>query len=531
MQLSGNWRRRHRAALSGALLLAGCATGGGPPGSPSSPGSIGPALSAQPATAGEAAASRALEMVRDRSPLLLAFLREMPKGADLHSHLSGAVYAESFLAWAVEDGRCIRAATLAAAVGPCDADAGLVPADSAYRDADLHRRVIDSWSTRNWSPALVDGHTRFFDTFGQFVVAGRGRTGDMLAEVAARAAAGNVLYLELMLTPDEGGGARLGGATGWSGDAAATFEALRGGLEPVLAVSAATLDAAEARMRSLLRCGTADADPGCNVTVRYLYQVLRARSPAEVFAQVATGFALTQRDPRVVGLNLVQPEDSHVAMRDYSLHMAMIGFLHTRFDNVPVTLHAGELAAGLVPPEGMRFHIREAVEVAGARRIGHGVSVMHEDRPFDLLRNMADRRVLVEIALTSNDVILGVRGRDHPLHVYLAHGVPVALVTDDEGVARSDLTQEHMRAVQEQGADYRTLKGMARNSLEHAFIEGESLWRDARRFEPVAACAPRAGGWTAAGCARFAAGSPKATLQLRLERDFSGFEERWGRAR
>jgi hypothetical protein len=59
-------------------------------------------------------------------------------------------------------------------------------------------------------------------------------------------------------------------------------------------------------------------------------------------------------------------------------------------------------------------------------------------------------------------------------------------------------------------------------------MEGESLWRDARRFEPVAACAPGAGGWTAAGCARFAAGSPKAALQLRLELDFSDFEERWG---
>ena len=50
----------------------------------------------------EAAAARAMEALRGSPPRLYAFLREMPKGSDLHSHLSGAVYAESYLRWAVE---------------------------------------------------------------------------------------------------------------------------------------------------------------------------------------------------------------------------------------------------------------------------------------------------------------------------------------------------------------------------------------------------------------------------------------------
>ena len=52
---------------------------------------------------------------------------------------------------------------------------------------------------------------------------------------------------------------------------------------------------------------------------------------------------------------------------------------------------------------------------------------------------MAERNVLVEIALTSNDMILGVSGDDHPLPTYLKYGVPVALATDDEGVSRLSL--------------------------------------------------------------------------------------------
>ena len=71
---------------------------------------------------------------------------------------------------------------------------------------------------------------------------------------------------------------------------------------------------------------------------------------------------------------------------------------------------------------------------------------------------MAARHVMVEINLTSNDVILGVSGRDHPLPLYRSSGVPVALSTDDEGVSRIDITHEYVRAVQTYGFGYADLK-------------------------------------------------------------------------
>ena len=82
------------------------------------------------------------------------------------------------------------------------------------------------------------------------------------------------------------------------------------------------------------------------------------------------------------------------------------------------------------------------MEQALADRIGHGVDVMYEDRPYDLLKHMADKGVLVETNLTSNKVILGVEGKAHPFATYRKLGVPVALSTDDEGVSRIDLTHE-----------------------------------------------------------------------------------------
>ncbi|HEU0078647.1 MAG TPA: hypothetical protein VFQ76_13405, partial [Longimicrobiaceae bacterium] len=317
----------------------------------------------------------------------------------------------------------------------------------------------------------------------------------------------------------------LGDRAGWTPDFGRMRDTLLAlGMADVARVASANLDGVEARRDTVLACGTPAADPGCRVTVRWLYQVSRANPPQQVFAQILLGFVLASTDSTVVGFNLVQPEDNPVAMRDYSLQMRMIGFLRTLYPGVKVTLHAGELAPGLVPPEGLRFHISQAVWVAMADRIGHGVDVMHETGAHELLREMAGRRVMVEIALTSNDVILGVRGPDHPLSAYVAAGVPVALATDDEGVARSEMTMEYLRAVREQGMGYLELKTMARNSLEHAFVEGESLWRAGGGYEPVADCAAGAGGLLGGRCRERVGRSAKARLQWELERAFGAFE-------
>lgn len=511
------------AALAGGLLLvlAGCAAHGAPA---SAPTRAEPATTAaRPATAAEAAAAQYLESIRDDPPRLLMFLRQMPKGGDLHSHLSGAIYAETYIEWAAEAGLCIDAAAGAFAQPPCDAAAGRPPAALALTNPALRDPFIDALSVRNWHRGAATGHAQFFGTFDRFRLVSH-RTGDMLAEVARRAAAGGVSYLELMQTLDGNGAASIARQVGWDGD----LERLRtrlleAGLRDTLARARQRMDEVDAHYNQVLRCADAQPDLGCAVTIRFLYQALRARAPEIVFAHLLAGFELAASDPRVVGLNLVQPEDHPVAMRDYSLHMRMIAALRPLYPGVRVTLHAGELVAGLVPPEGLRFHIGQAVRVAGAERIGHGVSVAHEDDAAALLAEMAARPVLVEIALGSNDFILGVRGREHPLALFLDAGVPVALVTDDEGVLRSELTLEFVKAVREHGVGYPELKRMARNSLEYAFVEGAGIWQDLRRAQPVAACAS----FSAPACADLARGSTKARLQLGLERAFADFERRW----
>jgi adenosine deaminase len=426
---------------------------------------------------GEAATARRFAVLRNQPLPLIAFLRAMPKGGDLHNHLSGAIYAESYLRWAAEDNMCLATATMTLVVGTCDAAAGQPPVTAVLRNTTLYNQAIDAMSMRHWNPAL-NGHDHFFATFEKFGAAST-RTGDMLAEVSTRAAAEHVSYLELMLTPARAAAARLARESGWNPDFAALRQRLlaAGFRDAVAAEARQRFDAAEARQKALLRCGGPGADAGCLVTLRYVAQVGRTAAPEVVFAQLLAGFELAGIEPRVVSVNLVQPEDDPNAVANFTLQMSMLEFLHGQYPRVPISLHAGELTAGLVAPEALRFHIRQSIEKGHAVRIGHGVSIMDEDDPFGLLRTMATRKVLVEIALTSTEQILGVRGRRHPLGLFLTYGVPVALVTDDAGVSRSTHTQEFVKAVEEHGVDYRTLKQMVRNSLEFAFVDAATKAR------------------------------------------------------
>jgi hypothetical protein len=164
-----------------------------------------------------------------------------------------------------------------------------------------------------------------------------------------------------------------------------------------------------------------------------------------------------------------------------------------------------------------------------AERIGHGVDIMHEDDPYGLLKELVRRNVMIEICLTSNDTILGVKKEQHPLATYLEYGVPVALTTDDEGVSRSEISREYLKATEDHGLGYIQLKTMARTSLQYAFLPGPSLWANSKTFTPVAQCAGDISMTREAstGCKQYLAGSERANLQWKLEQNFKTFENQY----
>lgn len=489
-------------------------------------------------TSSESRIGEALKAARKDPLALHAFLVTMPKGADLHNHLSGAVYAESFIRAAVEDNLCVDPATnsfakpqsitTSAPPQPICGD-GKVPAAQTFKDQHLYDALVDAFSMRSFVPSAgVSGHDHFFDTFAKFSGTDVRHIGEWLDEVATRAAGQNEQYLELMATPTAPRLAGIIKEVGWHDDfKQQRDELLAHGLRDDVAAARDYWDQAEATRRQREHCGASDEVPACKVLARYIYQVSRGNPKEAVFAQALLGFEIASADPRIVGINFVQAEDGYTSMTDYALQMRMVGFLHDLYPKVHISLHAGELAPGLVTPEALCCHIRLAVELAHAERIGHGVDVMYEDHAHELLKEMAAKHVMVEVNLTSNDVILGIAGKDHPFPIYRQFHVPVALSTDDEGVSRIDLTHEYVRAVQTYDLSYADLKHMVRTSLEHSFLPGASLWREPDLFgRPVAACSADSLGADkpTTSCADFLKSSERAQQQWDLERRFRVWE-------
>ncbi len=130
-------------------------------------------------------------------------------------------------------------------------------------------------------------------------------------------------------------------------------------------------------------------------------------------------------------------------------------------------IHAGEVGG----PE----KIREAVEVLGAERIGHGIAAMHDPALMDLL---ADRRIPLEICPQSNlrtgALALQLRRQDariedHPLAALFRHGIPVVLSTDDPAMFHTTLLDEYENASR-MGLNEQELFHLAQMSFDHAFI-------------------------------------------------------------
>ncbi len=142
---------------------------------------------------------------------LREFLKRMPKGADLHNHLDGAVYAETFIRVGGEDGLCVdpvakgftKSQPIKSGAEPEPAcEAGDVPAAAVPKNQRLYDELVDSFSMRGFVPSEGEtGHDHFFGTFAKFGGTDPRHTGEFLHEVTTRAAAQNEQYLELMETP------------------------------------------------------------------------------------------------------------------------------------------------------------------------------------------------------------------------------------------------------------------------------------------------------------------------------------------
>jgi adenosine deaminase/adenosine deaminase CECR1 len=198
--------------------------------------------------------------------------------------------------------------------------------------------------------------------------------------------------------------------------------------------------------------------------------------PVDLFKNLVVAFISADSSPLMAGVNIVSPEDGETSMKDYWLQMVMFNYCHDRYPTVKYAMHAGELTLGLVQPEDLTWHIREAVYTAGAYRIGHGVDLAYEENPYELLRYMAKNSIAIEINLVSNEFILKVKESRHPFSLYKDFGVPIVISTDDAGILRTNMTEQYvLLAKRYKNVSYANIKQYVYNSIYYSFIKDEAV--------------------------------------------------------
>ena len=196
----------------------------------------------------------------------------------------------------------------------------------------------------------------------------------------------------------------------------------------------------------------------------------RARLPVRFIATLGRHFTLKQNHPTiraVLETNLFSAID--IAGDENRSARPFLPFCKRA--GLPLTIHAGEA--------GGAARVREAIEVFGARRIGHGVRVLEDTRTISLALK---RNIVFEVCPTS-EIQTGIAKswKNHPIRRMREEGLQVTINTDDPTVCGTTLSRE-LRQSRRAGISRADLSGMAVQAANAAFLPPATRRRLARQL-------------------------------------------------
>lgn len=157
---------------------------------------------------------------------------------------------------------------------------------------------------------------------------------------------------------------------------------------------------------------------------------------------------------QIAGLDLAGDE------ANYPVELFESHFDQARDAGLNITVHAGESAG----PES----VRKAVQILGAKRIGHGIAAVNDPALMDLLFKY---QIGIEANLTSNVQTSSVADyASHPVKKFLQNGLLVSLHSDDPAISGIDLPYEYIVAAPQAGLTDKQIRQLQLNALESAFL-------------------------------------------------------------
>ena len=420
------------------------------------------------------------KMRQDPSELRL-FMKEMPKGGDLHHHYSGSVFPDYLIKWAVEKDLYYNTKNYGLSFTAINKDYRKFSSIKDSRDFDKLKHVILRWwSITDYTPDFYPSHSLFFESFDKFWPALDQKYKEGFMSLRNRAIDEHVSYIETQLNSVKSS-MNIDDLNKNYNDRLFTLGQQKNDEKTVLKLLGEIYDIFISRnaQKAVSEHNTKIEDyfntlplNDDSFTMRVQNVVYRFLPAVESFQNMVLGFMSADQSKYIVGVNILAPEHHESAMQNYWLHMIMFKFCHQKFPKVKYSLHAGELTQNLVLPEDLSHHIQWAIYLAGAYRIGHGVDIANEENATEILQYMSKEKIAIEINLTSNAFILNVKPKHHPVNLYFLKNVPITINTDDAGILRTDLSEQFVILANNfPNIKYAKIKEIVFNGIEYSFIK------------------------------------------------------------
>jgi aminodeoxyfutalosine deaminase len=186
-----------------------------------------------------------------------------------------------------------------------------------------------------------------------------------------------------------------------------------------------------------------------------IVDIPRERSP-EAGEKVAQ-WVIERFGDGVIALGLGGPEKGHPPSKFRQ------AFKRVGEAGIPCVLHAGETDG----PSS----IWGAIEVAGTKRIGHGVRAVEDPKLMEHLKNS---QIPLEVCPTSN-VCLNIFPSiaEHSLPGLLAAGLKITINSDDPPMFNTTLTDEYGTTCRAFGWGQATVQQLVLNAVESTLLPGE----------------------------------------------------------
>lgn len=428
------------------------------------------------------------EILKKNTPELIMFLKAIPKGGDLHNHSLGGGYAETIYEKAILNNNFYDLRTHKflneEEYNKSDKNKKIKPIESLEKN--YMEDYFDNYSMRGLKNKK-QGANHFFSTFTN-VLSTKIKEEELILEILKRNQLENMSYIEMIsdCVP-----IKLIDEFKTSFKIKGTFDLnkIKGYCE-ILEKNITEKNKLQLKFFLDSREFFLKKNGINSVEVGYMPYLRRMTCNLESFFIEAYLFILCScLDSRIVGINVVEIEDSLESRRNFEKQMNILNYLYRYFKNmfpekeINLSIHAGELTIKRETLENMQDRIVSTIFLARdkfkrkepiTKRIGHGVSIQWETK--ETLEIMKKNKIPVEICLTSNEIVLGISGEEHPFDLYKKYKIPMVICTDDEAVSRGNIIIEYLKAIKRYNLTYNELKDLIKNSLEYSFLEGESLY-------------------------------------------------------